>query len=158
MKFTTAALMGFVIAATAIPQDGKYAGLTKVQDPDRPIYPAQNGVTVKQASKKCGDGAQLSCCNKVAYSGDSTDVTEGPLANLLSGLGGGQGSGARGVGLFDQCSKLPVNIDILLLLGINDALNQECKQNVVCCQGNGASSDGDLLGLNLPCVALGSVI
>ncbi|KAF9894860.1 hypothetical protein FE257_004481 [Aspergillus nanangensis] len=116
-----------------------------------------DNVTVKQASEKCGDGAQLSCCNKATYNGDSTSISEGPLADGLKGLLGGSGSGAEGLGLFQQCSKLPLNLNIIAI-GINDIVNQKCKQNIACCQKSGSSADGDLIGLNLPCIALGSIL
>ena len=68
-------------------------------------FPVPDHMTVKQAQAKCGDQAQLSCCNKATYAGDTTDVNSGMLGGTLSNLIGA-GSGADGLGLFDQCSKL----------------------------------------------------
>jgi len=68
-------------------------------------FPVPEHMTVKQAQAKCGDQAQLSCCNKATYAGDTTDVNKGILAGTLSHLIG-TGSGADGLGLFDQCSQL----------------------------------------------------
>lgn len=63
--------------------------------------------TVKEASSKCGDQAQLSCCNEVDYVGDTTTIQKGVASGILSGLLG-QGSGAEGIGAFKGCSKLDV--------------------------------------------------
>ena len=68
-------------------------------------WPTPKGMTVKEAQSKCGDQAQLSCCNKATYAGDTTDVNSGLGGGLLSNLIG-TGSGADGAGIFDQCSKL----------------------------------------------------
>jgi hypothetical protein len=70
-------------------------------------FPVPESMTVKQAQAKCGDQAQLSCCNHATYAGDTTDVNEGILAGTLSHLIG-TGSAAEGLGLFDQCSQLDV--------------------------------------------------
>ncbi|RAL09780.1 hydrophobin family protein, partial [Aspergillus homomorphus CBS 101889] len=119
-------------------------------------FPVPDSYTVKQGSDKCGDQAQLSCCNKATYAGDTTTIDSGALAGLLSNIAG-SGSGSQGIGLFDQCSKLDLSIPII---GINaqDILNQQCKQNIACCQDSGASASNDLLGVSLPCIALGSII
>ncbi|KAL4753771.1 fungal hydrophobin-domain-containing protein [Aspergillus terricola var. indicus] len=115
-------------------------------------FPVPENVTVKQASDKCGDQAQLSCCNKATYAGDTTEVQDGLLAGALSNLIGA-GSGADGLGLFDQCSKLDLSI-----IAIQDLVNQQCKQNIACCQNSPSSADGDLIGVGLPCIALGSIL
>lgn len=70
-------------------------------------FPVPDDLTVEQASAKCGDKAQLSCCNKATYTGDSTKVNDGLLSGALSELLGA-GSGSEGLGLFNQCSKLPL--------------------------------------------------
>ena len=70
-------------------------------------FPVPGDMTVKQAEDKCGDQAQLSCCNKATYAGDSTNVDSGLLAGTLSNLIG-TGSGSEGLGLFQECSKLPL--------------------------------------------------
>ncbi|OJI98322.1 hypothetical protein ASPVEDRAFT_68938 [Aspergillus versicolor CBS 583.65] len=114
--------------------------------------PSSNDITVKEASSKCGDKAQLSCCNDVDYVGDTTTIQKGVASGLLSGLLG-QGSGAQGIGAFTGCSK----IDVAALIGVQDILNKECQQNIACCDTSGAEANGDLIGAALPCVALGSV-
>ncbi|KAL2870389.1 hydrophobin family protein [Aspergillus lucknowensis] len=116
-------------------------------------FPIPDGMTVGEGSSKCGDQAQLSCCNDVRYGGDSTVVADGIAAGLLSNLLGA-GSAAEGLGAFSQCSKL--NVD--LLIGLSDILNQQCKQNIACCANSPGSADGDLVGAALPCIALGSIL
>ncbi|KAL4753956.1 hypothetical protein BDW72DRAFT_190649 [Aspergillus terricola var. indicus] len=115
-------------------------------------FPVPDSVTVAEGSTKCGDQAQLSCCNDVKYGGDTTVVQEGLAAGLLSDLLG-FGSAAEGLGAFTGCSKLDVPI-----IAIQDFLNQQCKQNIACCAKSGGSADGDLVGATLPCVALGSIL
>ncbi|KAL4781371.1 hypothetical protein BJX76DRAFT_359983 [Aspergillus varians] len=116
-------------------------------------FPVPGDLTVKEGSAKCGDQAQLSCCNDVRYGGDTTVVSDGIAAGLLSNLLG-SGSAAEGLGAFTGCSKL----DVSALIGVEDILNQQCKQNIACCAGSGASADEDLVGVALPCIALGSVL
>ncbi|KAL4895981.1 hypothetical protein BDV59DRAFT_191272 [Aspergillus ambiguus] len=115
-------------------------------------YAAPDDMTVQQASKKCGDNMQLSCCNKEVAAGDSTDIPDGPLANAISGVLGGKGSGSEGLGLLEQCGKL----DVIPIIG--DLINKHCDAKAACCQDSGSSSDGSLIGLNLPCIALTSLI
>ena len=76
-------------------------------------FPVPDDLTVEQASAKCGDKAQLSCCNKATYAGDTTEVNDGLLSGALDHLIGG-GAGSSGLGLFDQCSKLPIESKFLL--------------------------------------------
>lgn len=99
-------------------------------------FPVPDDMTVEQASAKCGDKAQLSCCNKATYAGDTTNMNSGLLGGALSSLIGG-GSGSEGLGLFDQCSKL--NIPVVNLVPVGDLLNKKCQQNIACCQ----QSDSD---------------
>ncbi|KAL3433212.1 fungal hydrophobin [Aspergillus tetrazonus] len=146
MKFAAALAVVFLFGTThAIPNPPAQAQELEQQ---RVRFLVPDNVTVKQGSSKCGDQAQLSCCNKAEYAGDTTKVTSGPLSGLL-----GSGSGAEGLGLFSQCSKL----DVALLLA-EDILNQQCKQNIVCCANDEHSADNDLIGVSLPCIALGSLL
>lgn len=71
-------------------------------------FRAPEDMTVQQASKKCGDNMQLSCCNKETAAGDTTDIPDGPLADALKGVLGGAGSGSEGLGLLEQCGKLDI--------------------------------------------------
>ncbi|KAI9931190.1 hypothetical protein ASPWEDRAFT_34285 [Aspergillus wentii DTO 134E9] len=148
MKFS-AIILSLAASAVALPSSLLNQG-------DAPLgghkFPIPSDMTIGEAQAKCGDQAELSCCNKASYSGDTTHVG-GTLSNLI-----GAGSAAEGAGLFDQCSKLPIQIPVLLLLGINDVLDQQCKQNVACCQHNGGSADDSGVGVSIPCVALGSIL
>ncbi|GES64173.1 conidial hydrophobin Hyp1/RodA [Aspergillus terreus] len=115
-------------------------------------FRAPEDMTVQQASKKCGDNMQLSCCNKETAAGDTTDIPDGPLADALKGVLGGAGSGSEGLGLLEQCGKL----DIIPI--ISDLINKHCDAKAACCQDSGSSADNSLIGLNLPCIALTSLI
>ncbi|KAL4926056.1 hydrophobin family protein [Aspergillus undulatus] len=155
MKFTIAtAVAAFAATVAALPPvvDSQAAGNGVGNKGNSNVkFPVPDDITVKQGSDKCGDQAQLACCNKATYAGDTTDVSDGILAGALSGLIGA-GSGAEGLGLFDGCSKL----DVIPIIG--DFLNQKCKQNIACCQNSGSNANGDLIGVGLPCVALGSIL
>ncbi|KAI1329053.1 hypothetical protein F5Y16DRAFT_409393 [Xylariaceae sp. FL0255] len=110
--------------------------------------PIGSGVTVAQANDTCGSNLDLSCCNKVSQSGDSTNVADGILSGLLSGaLENGE------AGLFDGCSKL----DVAAAIGVDDLLNSQCKQTAACCQHSGSEQSG-LVNVGLPCVALGGLL
>ncbi|KAL4978704.1 hypothetical protein BDW66DRAFT_148917 [Aspergillus desertorum] len=115
--------------------------------------PVPDGVTVAEGSAKCGEQAQLSCCNNVKYGGDTTAVSQGVAAGLLNDLLGA-GSAADGLGVFTGCSKL----DISASIAVQDNINQQCRQNIACCAKSGGSADGDLVGTTLPCIALGSIL
>ncbi|KAJ5925768.1 conidial hydrophobin Hyp1/RodA [Penicillium verhagenii] len=153
MKFIPTVL---VLAATAValPQHGG----------DGNIFPVSNGMTVEQAQAKCGNDATVSCCNKTTYSKDITTSNNGPLAGVLqSALGGGPGG--NGLGLFGQCNDLSLNsvslsLPVLNVVGggIDQLINQKCKQNIACCQNTESNANGDLIGVAIPCVALGSLI
>ncbi|KAL3481806.1 rodlet protein [Aspergillus californicus] len=157
MKFSiAAAVVAFAASVAALPPatNSQLAGNGLGNKGNSNVrFPVPDDVTVKQASEKCGDQAQLSCCNKAIYAGDSTEVADGLLAGALSNLIGA-GSGAEGLGLFDECSKL----DIPIIINIQDILNQQCKQNIACCQNSPSSASNDLIGIGLPCIALGSII
>ncbi|KAL2822097.1 hypothetical protein BJX63DRAFT_427442 [Aspergillus granulosus] len=144
MKFAFGiAALSLFAAASAMPNPGAQKDVK---------FPIPDSMTVKQGSAKCGDQAQLSCCNDVRYGGDTTVVAEGVAAGLLSNLLG-SGSAAQGLGAFTGCSKLPIAI-----LGAQDILNQQCKQNIACCANSPGSADGNVVGATLPCIALGSIV
>ncbi|KAK1144287.1 hypothetical protein N8T08_005700 [Aspergillus melleus] len=128
----------------------------KQQHPNDAVkFPAPKGMTVKEGQEKCGDQAQLSCCNKASVGGDTTNVHKG--GGQLSGVLG-SGSASEGASLFSECSKLDAQVTVLLLLGVQDVLDQQCNQNVACCQSNGGDASDSLVGASLPCVALGSLL
>ncbi|KAF7134054.1 hypothetical protein CNMCM5793_005634 [Aspergillus hiratsukae] len=147
MKFTTS-IAALLLAISAAAMEVSERGVTGWGG-DYPTLPSD--MTITEAASKCGDQAQLSCCNKAKRTGDVTDMG-GLLKNALGG-----GSGNSPVEIFDQCSKLDVKVAVLAV-PIHDILNQECKQNVACCQSNPGDASGNLLGADLACVALGSVL
>ncbi|KAA8645756.1 hypothetical protein EYZ11_012523 [Aspergillus tanneri] len=170
MKFSLAAVVALAATVAALPSDDhndkhhggmthddKHHGGMSHGDKDHQVrFPVPDDMTVKEGSDKCGDQAQLSCCNKATYAGDTVDSDNGILAGLLSNLLG-SGSGSEGAGIFEQCSKLPLQVNIIAI-GLQDILNQQCKENIACCQSTGSDANGDLLGLALPCIALGSIL
>ncbi|KAJ5251584.1 hypothetical protein N7489_001994 [Penicillium chrysogenum] len=146
MQFTlSAAVLAFAGLAAAVPAQQA-----------APRFSVPDSLTVEQAQSKCGDQAQLSCCNSATYAGDTTDINSGILSGALSNLIGA-GSGAKGLGIFDQCSKLDAQIPIIGIAA-QDILNQKCKQNIACCANSPSEANNDLVGAGLPCVALGSIL
>jgi hypothetical protein len=113
MKFT-AAILALAASAVALPNVGPSGqGASHGKEVAHPgdqkaFWPLQQDVSVDEAKAACGNEAQVACCDDVSYSGDSTEVSSGPLAGALQNLLGGK-NGAKGLGLFDKCSKL--NID-----------------------------------------------
>jgi hypothetical protein len=111
MQFTlSAVVLGFAAFAAAMPAVNMNSGLESQHE--KPRFPVPSDMTIKQAQAKCGDQAQLSCCNKATYAGDTTDINSGLLGGTLSNLIGA-GSGADGAGIFDQCSKLDVQSELI---------------------------------------------
>ncbi|KAJ5378696.1 fungal hydrophobin [Penicillium cosmopolitanum] len=154
MQFSIAAIaVAFASLAAAMPTE---SGMQN-QEAGQVRFPVPKGMTVKEAQSKCGDQAQLSCCNRATYAHDTTDVNKGLGAGLLSNLVG-TGSGSEGAGIFDQCSKLDVQIPIIVAVPIQDLINQRCKQNIACCATSPSTASNDLVGAGLPCVALGSIL
>ncbi|KAI1365899.1 hypothetical protein F5Y08DRAFT_302923 [Xylaria arbuscula] len=139
MRFTIATTV-FALAIGAIAAPNGYPGGGNGGNGD---------VTVGQNGDSCGRDLEINCCNKVKQTGDTTKAAEGALSGLdLSGLAGE-------LGLFDNCSKLGISA----LIGIQDLLNGGvCKQQLACCQGNSASADNALVGVALPCVAIGGLL
>ena len=154
MKFTLLTGLGLVATVAALsPMDPSAGGIgnsngignkgnTNIR------FPVPDDLTVQQAQAKCGDQAQLSCCNKAVYAGDTTDVDSGILGGVLSNLIGA-GSGADGLGLFDQCSKLDLQVGVIV--PIQDLVNQKCKQNIACCQNSPSNAvrDASIFSLDI---------
>ncbi|KAL2822770.1 hypothetical protein BDW59DRAFT_163582 [Aspergillus cavernicola] len=153
MKFTLGLVaLSLFAAANALPSHEREHDRSPSHDKGHDRFPVPSSMTVKEGSTKCGDQAQLSCCNKAKYGGDSTVVSKGIASGLLSNLLGA-GSAAEGLGAFTGCSKLDLPI-----FGIQDILNQQCKQSIACCAGSGSSADKDVVGVALPCLALGALL
>ena len=91
--------MHFSIAATLALATGVFAS----PYPQGGTAGVGNDVTIGQAGDTCGSDLELSCCNSVKQTGDSTNVASGLLSGLLGGaLENGE------LGLFNGCSKLSV--------------------------------------------------
>ncbi|RDH33524.1 hypothetical protein BDQ94DRAFT_170147 [Aspergillus welwitschiae] len=146
MKFTAAAALALATVVVAQPS---------VRGRSVTHIPAPAGMTVSQGADSCGDNAQLSCCNKATYAGDTTDIDSGFLSGVLSNLLGA-GSGSQGIGLADECS--PLDLQALNIVGLQNLLNDQCEQTAACCQGSGSDTEGNLIGVGLPCLALGSLL
>lgn len=129
MQFSlTSVVLALTSVAAALPHESVGNGMQS-QEHDAVRWHVPSGMTVQEAQSKCGDQAQLSCCNKATYAGDTTDVNSGLGGGLLSNLIG-SGSGADGAGIFDQCSKLdlqsklyPNVLAILLMLTLSQSLS-----------------------------------
>ncbi|KAJ5764771.1 conidial hydrophobin Hyp1/RodA [Penicillium odoratum] len=148
MKFFATAFF-LAVTAVALPQPGG----------DGNIFPVKKDMTLSQAQAKCGNDAKVSCCNKSTYTHDINTTNSGLLAGVLqSALGGGPGG--DGLGLFGQCNDLSLNVPVVDLVegGLQNLVNQKCKQNIACCQNTGSNANGDLIGVAIPCVALGSLL
>ncbi|KAJ5832769.1 hypothetical protein N7474_001080 [Penicillium riverlandense] len=152
-------LMALVASAVALPPSppmvGNANGMANKGNSDV-RFQVPDDMTVHQAQAKCGDQAQLSCCNKATFAGDTTDAENGILAGALSNLISG-GSGSEGLGLFQQCSQLDLQVPIIGI-PLQDLIKKKCQQNIACCQNSPSSASDDLIGLGLPCVALGALI
>ncbi|KAJ5786948.1 conidial hydrophobin Hyp1/RodA [Penicillium pulvis] len=143
MKFFATALL-LAATAVALPQPGS----------DGNIQSIPKGMTVSQAQAKCGDNAKVNCCNKYTTNKDITTNNSGPLSGAL------QSALAQGLGIGEGCNDLSVNVPVLNIVGggIDQLVEQKCKQNIACCQNDGSSADNNLVGVALPCVALGGII
>ncbi|KAF3398175.1 Rodlet protein [Penicillium rolfsii] len=150
MKFFATALL-FAATALALPSsDCATCKETK---------PVPQDFTFEQADAKCGNDAVVSCCNKQIAAGPSSVENYGVLNGVLTNALGG-GPGGEGLGLFNGCNDLNLNVPVLNLVPLNaqDLVNKKCQQNIACCQNTRSEANGDLVGVALPCVALGSLI
>ena len=113
MQFTISAvilaLAGFAAAAPAEALNNSLEGH------EHPRFKVPDGMTVKEAQAKCGDQAQLSCCNKATYAGDTTDVNSGILGGTLSNFIG-PAPVLKVLVSSDQCSKLDVQSKLFSML------------------------------------------
>ncbi|KAE8374250.1 hypothetical protein BDV26DRAFT_284452 [Aspergillus bertholletiae] len=151
MKFSVAAILALTTTVAALPPLGG-AGAGQQVGNSKNQFNLPKELNTQQAAEKCGDNAQLTCCNKQVRSGDFTEVEDGLLAGLLSNiLGNGQGS--EGLGLLDECTNIPVAPVIPIVTP-----QEQCKQPIACCQNTKGSADSSLIGLGLPCIALGSLL
>lgn len=189
MKFTIATAIAAFAASVVAAPPGQASGNGVGNAGNSNVrFPVSQDTTVEQASTKCGDQAQLSCCNEATYAGDTTTEQQGVLAGALSGLIG-EGSGAEGLGLFKGCSKLDVAGEYLSMLPItSNSTNVSQLSSVSRTSSTRTASrtslaartllprpyvsyasfhflprltsqqSGDLIGVGLPCLALGSLL
>lgn len=112
MQFTTT-LLALAATAVALPNVGpspdKGNAVGGKQDA---FWPVSDDVTVEQAKAACGNDNQIACCDDTTFTGDQVEVESGPLAGALKNLLGGK-NGAKGLGLFDKCSKLNIDGEFL---------------------------------------------
>ena len=136
--FTT---LGLAIGAIAspMPQDGNSGDNG---------FAVPASTTIGQAGDVCGSNTQLSCCNTVSQTGDSTNVASGILSGLLQGV-----LPDSALGLFSGCSK----ISVPLLIGIDDLLDHQCQQTAACCSHDPNGQSG-LVNVGIPCVALSGLL
>jgi hypothetical protein len=113
MQFTTA-LLALAATAVALPNVGPSPKGNEVGKQEA-FWPVSDEVTVEEAKAACGTDNQIACCDDTTFTGDQVEVESGPLAGALKDLLGGK-NGAKGLGLFDKCSKL--NLDSMSLISL----------------------------------------
>ncbi|KAJ5832768.1 hypothetical protein N7474_001079 [Penicillium riverlandense] len=157
MRLNTLSVLTFISTVAAMPPAfGHSNGMGNMGNTDG-LFPVPDDMTIDQAQAKCGNEAQLSCCNKARYAKDTTDAEKGILAGALSNLISG-GSASEGVGLFQECSQLDLQIPILIGIPLQDLVKKKCQQNIACCQNSPSSADHDGVGAGLPCITLGALL
>ncbi|KAJ5552044.1 Hydrophobin [Penicillium sp. DV-2018c] len=139
MKFFVPA---FLLAATAmaLPGSGSHG-----------VAP-QSENEVENAVNQCGNGAQMSCCNKINKNEGVTQNNIGVLSNVLGAIG------SEGLGLGQGCTQLDIPVSVIGAAGLTDFLKKNCQQNVACCQNSNSQANGNLVGVALPCVSLGGLL
>ncbi|PLN76256.1 rodlet peptide [Aspergillus taichungensis] len=153
MKYFSTALL-FASIAVAVPSSESVSS-----EGDNVKFPVDDKYTIEQAQAKCGNDAKLSCCNKATYTHDITSTNSGPPPGVIqTALGGGPGR--DGLGFFGQCREMSENIPVLNVIGggSNQPVAAKCKRNIACCQKNVPQANGNVVGVPIPCVALGSLI
>lgn len=101
---------------------------------------------------KCGDGAKMSCCNKINKSEGISQNNIGVLSNVLGAIG------SEGLGLGQGCTQLDIPVSVLGAAGLTDFLKKNCQQNVACCQNSNSQANGNVVGVAAPCVSFGSLL
>ncbi|KAJ5648822.1 conidial hydrophobin Hyp1/RodA [Penicillium longicatenatum] len=143
MKFFATALL-LAATAMALPQPGGEGNIQSIP----------KDMTINQAQAKCGDNAKVNCCNKYTTNKNINTNNSGPLAGVA------QSALAQGLGIGEQCNDLSLNVPVLNIVGggVDQLINQKCKQNIACCQNTGSNANNDVVGVALPCIALGSLL
>ncbi|EKV18860.1 Hydrophobin [Penicillium digitatum] len=139
MKFFLPAFH-FAATAMALPSSGSAAGIT----------PHSN--EVEDAVNKCGDGAHMSCCNKINKNEGISQNNIGVLSNVLGAIG------SEGLGLGQGCTQLDIPVSVLGAAGLTDFLKKNCQQSVACCQNFNSQANDNLVGIAAPCVSFGDLL
>lgn len=92
MKFFVPAFL-FAATAMALPGSGSAAGVAP-----------HSSNEVEDAVNKCGDGAKMSCCNKINKSEGISQNNIGVLSNVLGAIG------SEGLGLGQGCTQLDIPV------------------------------------------------
>ncbi|KAJ5826476.1 Hydrophobin [Penicillium robsamsonii] len=140
MKFFVPAFL-FAATAMAMPGSGAAAGVTPESENE-----------IKNAVNQCGNGAKMSCCNKVNHNEGISQNNIGALANVLGAIG------SEGLGIGQGCTQLDIPVNVLSVVGLSDFLKKNCQQNIACCQNSNSQATGNLVGVAAPCVSFGSLL
>ncbi|KAJ5851282.1 Hydrophobin [Penicillium soppii] len=138
MKFFIPAVL-FAATAMALPGHGG------------PIGQASDN-KVEDAVAKCGNGAEVSCCNKVTKTEGVSQNNVGVLSNVLGAVG------SEGLGLGQGCTQLDIPVSVLGAAGLTDFLKKNCQQQIACCQNTNSQANGNLVGVAVPCVSFGGLL
>ncbi|KAJ5998153.1 hypothetical protein N7499_005468 [Penicillium canescens] len=107
---------------------------------------------VKDAVNKCGNDAQMSCCNKINKNEGVSQNNIGVLSNVLGAIG------SDGLGIGQGCTQLDIPVSVLGAAGLTDFLKKNCQQNIACCQDTSSEAHHNLVGVAAPCVSFGSLL
>ncbi|KAJ5311897.1 hypothetical protein PENANT_c022G01968 [Penicillium antarcticum] len=110
------------------------------------------GNKLENAVNQCGNGAKMSCCNKINKNEGVTQNNVGVLSNVLGAIG------SDGLGIGQGCTQLDIPVSVLGAAGLTDFLKKNCQQNVACCQDTSSEANGNLVGVALPCVSFGGLL
>lgn len=120
----TSVILALAASAVALPNVGPSPkGGELGQGKQQPFWPVNNDVSVEEAKAACGDDNQIACCDDTTLTGDQVEVESGPLAGALKDLLGGK-NGAKGLGLFDKCSRLNIDGKLLFICSKNLHTNE----------------------------------
>lgn len=92
MKFFVPAFL-FAATAMALPGSGSAAGVAPLSENE-----------VEHAVNQCGNGAEMSCCNKINKNQGVSQNNIGVLSNVLGAIG------SDGLGIGQGCTQLDIPI------------------------------------------------
>ncbi|KAJ5970096.1 Hydrophobin [Penicillium vulpinum] len=140
MKFFVPAFL-FAATAMAMPGLGSPAGVAPESDNK-----------VQNAVNQCGNGAKMSCCNKINHNEGISQNNVGVLSNVLGAIG------SEGLGIGQGCTQLDIPVSVIGAAGLTDFLKKNCQQNIACCQNSNSQANGNLVGVAVPCVSFGGLL